>query len=113
VASKFLENILTPYLRVCSTDSGILHECRIGQGLAGCDRDLREERSLQFPAGSEENYEKCESGCGTSPRDSNEASPRYKFEALCMQLVQCHDPGDHKNQLLLILLNSTEKKLPS
>lgn len=51
MASKFLENILTPYLRVCSDDSGILHECRIGQGLAGCDRDLGEERSLPETAG--------------------------------------------------------------
>jgi len=81
-----LENILTPYLRVCSTDSGILHECRIGRGLAGCDRDLREERSLPEDAGTEENYEKCESGCGTFPRDSIGAPPKYKSEALCVLL---------------------------
>jgi hypothetical protein len=58
VASKFLENILTFYFRVCSTGSGIIRECRIGQGLAGCDRDLREERSLPETAGTEENYKK-------------------------------------------------------
>jgi len=107
-ASKFLENVLISYLRVCSIESGIIHECQIGQGLAGYDRDLREERSLPETVWTEENCEKCESGCGTSPRDSNGASPKYKSEALRVQLTQCHDPGDHRKQLL-ILLNSTKK----
>ena len=100
MASTFLENILTPYLKVCGTDSGILHECRTGQALAGCDRDLREERSLPEDAGTEENYEKCESGYGTSPQDSNGAPPNTSLKLYVCNLHSVMAQGDHRKKIV-------------
>jgi hypothetical protein len=95
---------------VCSTNGGIILDCRIGRDLSGCDRDIREEQSLLE---LRKTTKKCESGFRTFPRNSKDVPPKYKSEALYVQLTRRHDPGDHKISLLLILLHLNPSKSPS